>query len=79
MRPKINLIDRRWAVRLQDRALKVDRQLAKIEDMLAVYARISPVSINLKHIQAARKEIAAVSAFAHFTKQIVKQADEVKA
>ena len=78
MRPKINLIDKRWAIKLQDRMTKVDRQLVKVEEMLAVYAKTSPVSINLKHVQAARRELAAVAAFAHFTKQIVKQADEVK-
>lgn len=68
---KINLLDRRWAVKLQDQLSKIDRQLVDVEKKLSPHARLMPVATNLKKIQAARRELAAVSAFAHLTKQIL--------
>lgn len=68
---KINLLDRRWAVRLQDQLSKIDRQLANVEQKLSPHARMMPVATNLRKIQMARKELASVAAFAHMTKQIL--------
>ena len=76
---KINQLDRRWATNLQNEAIKIDRQLSRLEKMLSPFTKIKPVSTNLRHVQVARKEIAALADFANFTKQIANHAEELKA
>ena len=76
---KMNLIDKRMVVDLEDQSAKINRQLVKLEKMLKSYAKISPVATPIKHLQSARKEIAEVMAFAFAAKQIVKNAEKLRA
>ena len=76
---KINLMDKRWAVRLEDQVAKADRIMARIEKMLRTHAKTVPVSKNLRNVQSARKELAAVGAFAELVRGVVRNTDEVRA
>jgi len=75
---KINMIDKRWAINLEDLVKKADKHMTKIEEVLTRHAKVEPVATAIRNIQSARRELAAVSLFAHFTKQIAKHVEEVR-
>lgn len=76
---KLNLLDSRWAINLEDQIAKAEKQLARIEKTLKSHAKTAPVEKHIRNIQAARREVATVGAFAKLTRSVLRNTDEVRA
>ena len=74
----INLIDKRWAVSLEDLVKKADKQMAKIEEVLTRHANLGVVTSSIRNIQSARRELLNVANFAGWAKQIAKHSEEIR-
>lgn len=78
MAKKINSLDSRWAVSLQDKIAKIERLLDEVGTMMKTHAKMEPVKNGLRHVKTAKQSVSSLKAFSRLIRGVVMNTDEVR-